>query len=838
LGILIFTIIILIFITTGDNLSGGDTDSGETYLGGQGDNCICHYDKVTNWSDTDHADPEGEFWNMHGTNMYNDSYCGPCHVLGWDEISLEGFDPGQAWNSTYNQERWTIQCENCHGPASAHVGGLSPDNINIDRDPYISCFGHGEAGCHSGTRQWGTETIPGWNQSAHAPHDNHPDDHGLNTYCAQCKSPSQWDPTASYGDSEFIALEDWRGITCGDCHNSHNVTPYKAQLRWDPDLICEQCHTQGNHETMRNKELVGEPSVDRDDYPYMDNVTCVDCHMYDTSNYVPEEWTTIGHSFEPRIEACVACHTTIYEDLPEEDYPHANWTAWNATLQQALQDWRNNITGQQEVYDFLFEEADELYFEAEGLKEIAEENCRWTEDMEDIFEQAEYDFDLADHQSRGAHNPEYALALLNASKDRFNIILGELSTCLLKGEVKNSQGPIEGVNITVNGYQTITDSQGQYTLIVDSGIYTVNASKNQFLNESVSEVVCPSAYVVWLNFTVDDDFDNDGIPDPIDDDDDDDEVLDEDDAFPYDPLEWLDTDSDGIGDNADTDDDGDDVPDVEDEFPKDPTEWIDTDSDDIGDNADLDDDGDGILDEDDAFPKDPLEWEDFDSDDTGDNADLDDDNDGHLDVDDLFPKDPLEWADFDLDDIGDNADLDDDGDGILDEVDAFPYDPLEWLDTDSDKTGNNADLDDDNDGYLDPDDEFPLDASEWMDSDSDGTGDNSDPDDDGDGILDDSDEFPADKTEWADNDKDGIGDNADPDDDNDSHLDVYDYYPFDGSRWKKGQDVESFDPILFLPIILGILIFALIVVILLEKRKKQPEIKEDIEDEAPPPKTV
>jgi len=33
------------------------------------------------------------------------------------------------------------------------------------------------------------------------------------------------------------------------------------------------------------------------------------------------------------------------------------------------------------------------------------------------------------------------------------------------------------------------------------------------------------------------------------------------DAFPYDPNEWIDTDNDGIGDNADTDDDGDGMPD-------------------------------------------------------------------------------------------------------------------------------------------------------------------------------------------------------------------------------------------------------------------------------------
>ena len=51
------------------------------------------------------------------------------------------------------------------------------------------------------------------------------------------------------------------------------------------------------------------------------------------------------------------------------------------------------------------------------------------------------------------------------------------------------------------------------------------------------------------------------------------------------------------------DSDGDGVPNDEDAFPHDPSEWIDTDGDGIGDNADTDDDNDGILDVFDFVPK-------------------------------------------------------------------------------------------------------------------------------------------------------------------------------------------------------------------------------------------
>ncbi|UCF08171.1 MAG: hypothetical protein JSW28_00315, partial [Thermoplasmata archaeon] len=52
------------------------------------------------------------------------------------------------------------------------------------------------------------------------------------------------------------------------------------------------------------------------------------------------------------------------------------------------------------------------------------------------------------------------------------------------------------------------------------------------------------------------DLDNDGIGDFSDEDDDNDGRVDENDAYPFDPNEWMDTDGDGIGDNADTDDNG------------------------------------------------------------------------------------------------------------------------------------------------------------------------------------------------------------------------------------------------------------------------------------------
>jgi gliding motility-associated-like protein len=96
-----------------------------------------------------------------------------------------------------------------------------------------------------------------------------------------------------------------------------------------------------------------------------------------------------------------------------------------------------------------------------------------------------------------------------------------------------------------------------------------------------------------------DDYDRDLSPDCIDTDDDNDGCLDQEDLFPFNERECIDTDGDGIGDNADMDADNDGIIDPLDDFPTDPNESKDTDGDGIGDNADLDDNNDG-------FPEDPI----------------------------------------------------------------------------------------------------------------------------------------------------------------------------------------------------------------------------------------
>jgi hypothetical protein len=504
-----------------------------TYVGSE--TCSnCHADKATNWGSTKHGQDFSDI-EYHGESankftMYGGA-CISCHVIGYNQTEYGGFDPAFAWNSTENEDLLGIGCENCHGPGSEHVGASfeeKKNTINLIKDPYFeSCGGTEDAGCH-GDHQYGTEDLEGWTSSVHAPFEDRADTtlfpSDMNTYCASCKSPSQAVEGATYGNNEKVEKADWRGVTCADCHDPHPdpANSNEHQLRWEEDLVCDQCHQGTHHENLRTEELADTPSVNRDLYPFMDDVNCVDCHMFNTPRGVPEELELVGHTFEPKIEACVDCHTTIYEDMPDDDYPHENWTAWEKNLEDALETWGGIVESGQERYEVLIAEVESLYEEVEELEDTAKENGTWTEEIENMFHQAEYDLELVDHKSKRFHNPAYATALLEAAKDSFTEILEELGKGILTGTVTDTSGPISDVFISANGNIAKTGTDGTYTLKLEPGTYTITGTKEGVLDQTKSGIVIVAGGVVTQNFTLAADLDNDGTADTTDEDDDDD----------------------------------------------------------------------------------------------------------------------------------------------------------------------------------------------------------------------------------------------------------------------------------------------------------------------------
>jgi hypothetical protein len=139
-----------------------------------------------------------------------------------------------------------------------------------------------------------------------------------------------------------------------------------------------------------------------------------------------------------------------------------------------------------------------------------------------------------------------------------------------------------------------------------NGVYRIN-------NKSVFPTDKGRGKQYWVDVIYE--VDNDGIAPAIDNDDDDDGVPDFLDACPFDPAANQDMDGDNICDSQDTDIDGDGVANDSDQFPLDVTEYLDTDQDGLGNNIDQDDDNDSVLDAQDHCPLDVSGY--FDQDQNG-----------------------------------------------------------------------------------------------------------------------------------------------------------------------------------------------------------------------------
>ncbi|MFT5431623.1 MAG: hypothetical protein ACI9OJ_002320 [Myxococcota bacterium] len=249
------------------------------------------------------------------------------------------------------------------------------------------------------------------------------------------------------------------------------------------------------------------------------------------------------------------------------------------------------------------------------------------------------------------------------------------------------------------------------------------------------------------------------------------------------------SDDDALADCIDDDDDNDGVPDALDNCPIVANSvQTNSDTDLLGDACDPDDDNDGALDGDDCAPTNPLVFPDaFEVCDGIDNNCI-------LGVDESFD-------DTDDDGVANCVDSDDDDDGVQDTLDNCPTVPNPGQENgDTDLLGNACDADDDNDGDGDATDCQPLNptvhngAAElcdgvdnncntvtdegFEDTDLDGQADCVDSDDDADGIGDANDNCPTvENPGQVNSDNDLNGDACDTDDDNDSDADITDCEP-------------------------------------------------------------
>jgi len=412
-------------------------------------NCqVCHAglfgkDYYTPWSKTKHAVAYDSV-----AVIQNNVNCLGCHTTGWDTLSANGgFDDYYTAGDQAGMEKMkNVQCESCHTPHAT-----KPD---VD----LSASNCGK--CHEGTHH---PYFAEWQSSLHAvakatrvP--------GMsfiasNSNCAACHTAE--------GFMEFVNETDivpdvtapgeaGHDITCSACHN-----PHEDQLRLPAAELCSKCHNPEYDPNSPNPDgsdvhhatahmFEGKGGYQYADFTYESSLhtlviteKCVTCHVVATE-FVEPQGASTGHTFYPKGEACVDCHTDFNASAESFDYRGV----------------------QTEIDSLLTLLSDKLAIATPA------------DSATDDFKRAKFNRDFVESDgSHGIHNTKYARGLLTSSLAKFNptaIEDNNISTpmgYMLKQNYPNPFNPVTTIEFSIPERAEVNlqifNSNGQllYTLL-------------------------------------------------------------------------------------------------------------------------------------------------------------------------------------------------------------------------------------------------------------------------------------------------------------------------------------------------------------------------------------
>jgi|YelNatPaOPRAMG01_1025707.scaffolds.fasta_scaffold02043_9 predicted CXXCH cytochrome family protein len=341
-----FAILITSSIAIGQNYYLG-TDNGSGYLtcsschssntAVQGMNISPVYDT---WKLTPHA-------KAYDSNVKTLSYsCLPCHTTGWDTTVVNygadeyvKYDASKSLNyvitdsAGFNRVK-NVGCEDCHGPLGTKDHFLSDSHYNNKPDYSSAVCGK----CHQGYFPYYEE----WKASKHAMSTSASLSFVLgNKTCVKCHVAQNFvayakNPTG-YRDTILVTGSDIQPITCSACHDPHDAK-YPGQLRFQTSsnrVICDECH----YEQITSVDVNSEPheqsglalSGDKNfgyQYPgqtysnsahtYAAQQRCINCHVDMSPN--ADGSANMGHTFEPRVQACYKCHSDYYTSVDTSNH--------------------------------------------------------------------------------------------------------------------------------------------------------------------------------------------------------------------------------------------------------------------------------------------------------------------------------------------------------------------------------------------------------------------------------------------------------------------------------------------------------------------------------------
>ncbi len=431
---------------------------------GKGQCGYCHFVNTNQWAETGHAEMfawaiDGNAGDHYGQN------CISCHVVGyntaatavndgWDDVAAEVgwvfpavLQPGNFANLVANQPRLAhlanIQCENCHGPGSLHIGRRDGIDMSLGAGVCAKC--HEDGHYHVKNTQW--------KNSGHA---NDMASQATRSGCDACHSgwafvkrvdPVAFDNRPANGVGQ---------ITCAVCHDPHDAG-LDGQIRILDDVtlgdgsvvqyggtgkLCMQCHhgrrdaesyasnpanisthfgphgsAQGDMIDGSNGIHYGIP-VGKSGHIFTTEDACVTCHMAtkgDPENHdhgfsmVDDKGTEDTADDEEKTWVCAPCHGEIesFEEIPAAfDY-----------------DEDGTIEGATHEVEGLMEELAMLLPPAGPTVLLTKADYDWTGltnpyevEKRKLYLKAAFNYYFVEEDlSGGIHNTAYAVTLLRRS---------------------------------------------------------------------------------------------------------------------------------------------------------------------------------------------------------------------------------------------------------------------------------------------------------------------------------------------------------------------------------------------------------------------------------------
>lgn len=436
----------------------------------KGECASCHSLEAATWQGTNHATAFAR--KVDDASGYFAGYCVSCHTVGYDNLPTavnNGFDDlasmtGWMFPTPLQQGNWdamktnypsvaklaNIQCENCHGPGTMHMGAKDKNKMvaSIGLEACAQC--HDAAPYHMIVNQW--------QNSLHAisPTEGSYIEYTNRTSCAKCHIGQGYIRETINGQATQAPYPDAQPITCAVCHDPHE-TKNPAQLRRASLAdACTGCHTtrfsgqSGLHHSHQGQMLIGI-----DGTPYSGQSGSVG----DWGGWELPGYTYNNSAHSDISDRCVDCHMAAAPNSQTADKlgGHTFSILWDNDTPTDETDDVVNPTGCTECHGTVTTEF--LHLSKEPIKALLEElrlllphrtsgdttQPRFPQDtaspkLTQIQKASSYNYYFVNNDgSFGIHNHKYSEQLLQSSIEQLKLGAGAASITTVK-DVPNDQG--------------------------------------------------------------------------------------------------------------------------------------------------------------------------------------------------------------------------------------------------------------------------------------------------------------------------------------------------------------------------------------------------------------